>query len=250
MSILSKLFKLNTAASTLKGRKQRQEDAYYISPVKKHQQLIFVADGVGGHKHGEFASNLCVSVFDDAFKNQKSVRKIKDFIHKNVYIIAAKLLNKTEENEDYKSSGTTISGFFINQNQFYTFNIGDSRVYYYTGKSLIRVTKDHSIVQDLVDSGQITEDEAFDHPKRNMMTSAIGQKLNMIKLDIKGPYKIKNGEYLLAFSDGVHDALRDENIKEILAGGGTSKKLAKTIVDSAYLAGGKDNITACVYKHL
>ncbi len=230
------------------GRKANQEDALFVSARKNDKQLIFVADGVGGHGHGDFASMLTVNMFKTAFENN-SIYDISRFLNKSTLNIAEAVLAQGISNPAFKNCGTTISGFLIDRDDFYTLNVGDSRVYLFDNEICKQLTKDHSEVQRLLDLGAITEDEAFTHHRRNIMTSAIGQSIDMIKIDINGPYQINAGEMLLAFTDGVHDALRNNEIISILRQHKNSHDLAKIIVEAAYNAGGKDNITACVYRH-
>ena len=165
-------------------------------------------------------------------------------------MVAATVLNKGIENPDYKNCGTTLTGFYIEGDEFFTINVGDSRVYKYSNRSLKQLTKDHSKVQRLIDTGMITEEEAFTHPERNIMTSAIGQPIEMMTVDIKGPYEINKNEMLLAFSDGVHDALKDHEITAIINEYEDSGILAEIIVDKSFKAGSKDNITVCTYRHI
>lgn len=239
----------DVSSYSIQGRKTSQEDNYYISKEKPETRFIFVADGVGGHKHGEYASQICVDIFSNTFKAASSFVDIPDFLRKTGLVVAASIINKGSQEPDYKNSGTTISGFFVSGNSYYTINTGDSRVYQYSSEILIRKTKDHSKVQRLIDAGIITEEEAFTHPERNIMTSALGQSLDMLNIDIDGPVEIKNGDIMLAFTDGVHDALRDNEIAEIIEKNKRNSDLAKIIVNKAYNAGGTDNITACVYWH-
>ncbi len=259
--MLRKLFRFLSKQSpvisthSIKGRKDKQEDSFYVSETTNSRLLIFVADGVGGHGHGDFASQLTVRIFQDAFHafaHQKVLHKkqIKDFLRKTTLHAAASVLNKTTENEEYKNCGTTLSGFFINQNSFYTVNIGDSRVYTLHNNILTRLTKDHSEVQRLIDLGFISEEESKTHPKKTMMTSAIGQPMEMLAIDIEGPNEIADEQILMACSDGVHDGLPDQEIEKILKQHKNKKDVAKLMVDAAYENGSKDNITACVYKHV
>ncbi len=234
---------------SMKGRKQFQEDAYYQSPKNQNGRIVIVADGVGGHGHGDFASNLCVNYFKNAFENEK----IKDpifFLRTKAMDVATLVLEKGQENKDFKNAGTTLSGFLLQENFFYTVNIGDSRVYKLDKKdNFSRLTKDHSFVQNLIDKGEITEKEAFSHNKRNMLTSAIGQSLEMIKIDISDVQRIEKGDFLFVFSDGVHDALTDEEIKNILIVKKENENIAEIIAEASFDNGGKDNITVCIYKH-
>ena len=114
---------------------------------------------------------------------------------------------------------------------------------------LIRLTDDHSVVQKLINNKEITEEQAFTHPKRNVITSAIGQNLDHIKIDISEEQKIQKDEILLVCSDGLHDALKDNEIRKILFENSNKSNLAKILVEKAYKSGAKDNITICIYKH-
>lgn len=259
--MLRKLFRFLSKQSpvishySVKGRKNKQEDSMYVSAITNNRLLILVADGVGGHGHGDFASQLTVRIFRDAFNefvHRKTLNKtqIKDFLKKTTLHAAAEVLNKTAKNEEYKNCGTTLSGFFIDRNSFYIVNIGDSRVYTLKNNSLNRLTKDHSEVQRLIDLGFISEEESKTHPKRTIMTSAIGQPMEMLAIDVDGPDEIFDEQIFMACSDGVHDSLSDNEIEKLLKQHGKDKNAAKKIVEMAYKNGSKDNITVCVYNHL
>ncbi|MBQ5453917.1 MAG: serine/threonine-protein phosphatase [Bacteroidales bacterium] len=235
---------------SIQGRKPAQEDDFFVSGKKNGRQLLFVADGVGGHGHGDFASGKTVEVFKEAFEELPNEVNVKEFLYSTVLQAAHQVLDKCLEDPSYKNCGTTISGFFVSGNIYHTFNVGDSRVYLFSDGVLSRETHDHSVVQELLDSGQITEDEAFVHPKRNMMTSAIGQNINLMKVDVSEPRELIPGDVLMAFSDGVHDALTDNMIFNIVKEYKNTEGLAKRLVDAAFEAGGKDNITAVVFRYL
>ncbi len=240
----------STGGHSIQGRKPSQEDSYYISEKRDNRQLLLVADGVGGHGHGDFASSLAVDIFKNTFAQNKNFGDIPSFLRKTALVVASMVLQKSLDEPEYKNCGTTLTGFFIDNNKFYTINIGDSRCYHLSKDELIRITRDHSIVQDLLDKHEITEAEAFVHPKRNMMTSAIGQPISMLKIDVEGPKPIDFGEILFAFSDGVHDALTESQIKTIIEKYKKTNELANKLVEASYSAGGKDNITAIYYRHL
>lgn len=240
----------NIESSSIIGRKPNQEDSFFVSEKKFNRQLIFVADGVGGHSHGEFASNKTVEIFKEAFSHISDKDIIPDFLRNTAYQAARAVIEQGEKDFEYKNCGTTISGFFITGNAYYTINIGDSRVYLWNKETLCRETHDHSIVQQLIDCGEITEAQAFTHPQRNIMTSAIGQDLSMMQIEIQGPRSIEHGDILMAFSDGVHDALTDDQIYQIVKHYQTTPGLANALTEAAYNAGGKDNTTAVIYRFL
>lgn len=236
--------------SSLQGRKPRQEDSYFISDVHQGMRLVFVADGVGGHGHGDFASQKTVDIFRNAFQELPADADIPQFLRDTSYKAAEAVLAQTEIDPSFKNCGTTLSGFLVRGSQYYVVNIGDSRVYLWSDHVLSRESHDHSIVQQLLDSGQITETEAFSHPKRNIMTSAIGQSLQMMKVDVSGPRTLADGDILLAFSDGVHDALTDNQIFNLISAHQNTNGLADRITAEAYNAGGLDNITAVLFRYM
>jgi protein phosphatase len=238
-----------TESSTLQGRKPTQEDNFLITGVRHGMRLVFVADGVGGHGHGDFASQTVVDYFNDAFNSLDVDTNPADFLRQTVMQAAQKVLDKSIEDPMYTNCGTTISGFLVVGDDYYTINIGDSRVYLWSEDCLSRETHDHSIVQRLLDRGEITEDEAFHHPQRNMMTSAIGQDLSLMVVDVGKAKRFKHGDILFAFSDGVHDALTDNQIFSMISSYKDTPDLADRLVKAAYNAGGKDNITAVVYRY-
>ncbi len=238
-----------TGSYSIKGRKKNQEDDFYISEDKNGNRLILVADGVGGHGHGDFASKTITELFENKFSETNRFKDIPDFLHKNTRESASLVLEKVTKQPEYKNCGTTITGFFIKENKFYTLNVGDSRVYIYSKRKLTQLTKDHSLVQRMVERGEITEQEAVNHPKRNIMTSAIGQKISQIKIDVEGHYMLEHGDILFAFSDGVHDYLSKKELTELIEANYKNSNLAEVLVNSAYANGSKDNITACFYKY-
>lgn len=240
----------DTDSSSIQGRKPKQEDSFLITNTRHGMRLIFVADGVGGHGHGDFASATVVKYLSDAFDTTTPDTDPIAFLNENVIHAARLVLDKCKEDPSYKNCGTTISGFFVKGSEYYTINIGDSRVYLWSEDTLYRETHDHSIVQRLIDNGEITEDEAFHHPQRNMMTSAIGQDLSLMVMDVSKARQLKHGDILLAFSDGVHDALTDNQIFSLMQRYANDPSLASKITEAAYNAGGLDNITALVYRYI
>jgi protein phosphatase len=235
------------SAKSEKGLKNNQEDSYFISTVIRGCRLIIVADGVGGHGHGDFASEFCVRAFSNEFRNIEKGFSPSGFLEQTSIIIAEKILQKTKEDESYKNCGTTVSGFLLSGSEYYTLNIGDSRVYLFREELLIQLTEDHSLVKKMVKEGLITEEEALVHPKRNIMTSALGQPLEMMTISIKGPQKWMKGDIILACTDGVHGFINDDRLSGVIKKS-PPEALADHIVDYALKSGSTDNITCCCIK--
>lgn len=239
------------AGRKLDGEGQpKQEDAFYISPPSPNGRLMLVADGLGGHAHGEFASNHTLSIFEQALNSlQEPPKDIPFFLRQQAMTAAAQVHRKGIDDPAYYGSGSTLCGFYLLKDQYFLINIGDSRAYLLNDNNiLIRLSKDHSPVQEMLNKGLITEEEAAIHPQRNQMSSAIGMPLEQIRLDINGPFTIEKGEILLTFTDGIHDYLTDSDIQKIILEYATNESLAKTLVQAAFDAGSKDNITACFFR--
>jgi len=210
--------------------------------------LYLVADGMGGHERGDLASSTAVRVI------QESV-PLGEPVEPAVLLEAVRRANDAIRTDDAQNpaalSGTTLTGLAVARSadgtvHWMVVNVGDSRVYSWNGRALSQLTVDHSVVQELVDSGDITSAEAENHPERNTITRALGV-LETVEVDAwLLPYSASS-TYLVC-SDGVTKELGIDRIEDILSShselSGTT--LADAIVDAALLAGGRDNITAIV----
>ena len=253
MSILKKN-KLNrrnhiTGSYSMLGRRKNQEDNYLVTREYDNKRLIIVADGLGGLEYGEYASEQVVEVFKNFFVQINNFSDPETFLSRTALVVASMMMNKALEDEHYKNSASTLSGFLIDKDVFYVVNVGDSRVYMYSNKKLKRMTKDQSYVQFLIDKGVLKEEEAFEHPKKNIVNSIISSKISNMKTDTSGPHKIQAGDILIACTDGVHDALKDSEIENIIKKNAKKDDLAEIIAKKAFDAGSKDNITVCFYRH-
>ncbi len=229
---------------TIAGKKPVNEDSL-LTVQKKRVALVLVADGVGGHGHGDWASRRCVETYQAAFESIDNLNDPEAFLKENAWTVAREVLQKGQNDPAYQNAGTTLTGSLVVEDAYYTINIGDSRTYLYNAqKGLKRLTKDHSMVQEMIDAGTLTEEEALSHPYRARMTSAIGQPLEKIKMDVKGPYPLAPGDWLLSFSDGVHDYLTDAQILQIIQR--RPAHLSRELVERALAIGSHDNITACI----
>lgn len=227
---------------SIAGTKPVNEDSV-LAIQKKKSAMLLVADGVGGHGHGDWASQFCLQQFREAFEKIGNLNDPATFLKENAWKVAEEVLRKGQQNPDFRNCGTTLTGFLVLEDVYYLINIGDSRSYVFNEqKGLKRLTKDHSVVQEMLDAGTLTESEAASHPYRARMTSAIGQPLTMLKMDISGPVSLQPSDVLLAFSDGVHDYLTDDQLLSIMQL--RPQKLTQTIVEKALAAGSQDNITA------
>ncbi|MBE7091567.1 MAG: Stp1/IreP family PP2C-type Ser/Thr phosphatase [Clostridiales bacterium] len=219
------------------------EDFFHIPQNDDDIKMFIVADGMGGENAGEVASCLAVSSIALHIKeNYNSIddiplllRQALNSANKTVYETA-----KTDIN--YKKMGTTVVCAIIKDGLCYVANVGDSRCYIVNENNLQQISIDHSFVQEMVDKGLLSYDEAKNHPNKNLITRAIGVE-RFVLIDVfSKPFK--KGDKLLLASDGLTGMVDYENISSIINNSETCEDAVKNLIDSANEAGGKDNITA------
>ncbi len=211
------------------------QDNFYID---KSAKWAVVADGMGGHKGGETASAMTV---EEIKKSMLQGVGLKESI-----INANALVYKTAvENSGLMGMGTTVVLCEILGSTANIAYVGDSRAYIYSGGVLKQITKDHSIVQQLIDCGTITEEQAKYHPQRNMITRAVGTEKNILVDCVS--QELSNNDYILICSDGLSSYVDENVIKDILANAKTSE-VAEKLIEAANASGGKDNVTAVVIR--
>lgn len=237
---------------SLQGKRSYQQDNFYVSPIVSEARIGLVADGVGGHAHGEFASAKTVEVFKKEFEDfyNSNEGKPEDFLNRTALLAAAKVYNKGMTEKEFFGTGTTLSGFFVVGNIYFTLNIGDSRVYHYSEKEkkLKQITEDHSYVGNLLKEGLLSKEESKVHKMRNIVTSSIGMDLKDLKISIKGGFKLEPGDMLIALTDGVHSVLTNSELEVFFNLNKSKRKLPQLIVEKAYQSGSTDNITAVIFK--
>jgi len=230
-----------------KGVKNNNEDSLLLSE-NDNSVLMLVADGVGGHSNGQYASKRVVSVFEEQLKSFNiDNTSAKDFLVNTTMAITTEIFNKGRYSEEYKNCGSTVSGVLLTGNEYFTLNVGDSRVYLFKKPNDLRkLTVDHSIVQELCFKGEINEEEMKTHPQKNIITSAVGQPLNKITVTIEGPYNLMKSDIILVCSDGVHSVLNDFEIADIISENTGKSDIAEILVKKAISNGSRDNVTACI----
>ncbi len=236
----------------LKRRGQPNEDTLLALPtirtLRKGAQpvgLFVVADGMGGHGNGQEASRLAISSLHDAMQ-LALVDGPEDDIYEELLaegVHTANLAVHQRNRQKQADMGTTITAVLIIGNTAYVANVGDSRTYLYReSDGLIKVTRDHSAVARLVETGAITPDEVYTHPKRNEIYRSLGNSAS-VKVDtFTVPLKV--GDLLLLCSDGLWEMVRDADIERIVeAALPVSSQICDMLVEAALAGGGKDNIS-------
>lgn len=228
--------------------------AFDLRLIRRNQprawSLFIVADGMGGHSAGEVASDLALrgaleivqreylapTVDADAQDKEETLRDVvqRAILQANEYVVR-------EARNRGNDMGTTMTLALIAGDRAIIGNVGDSRTYLLREGKLRRVSRDHSLVQRLVDLGQITPDEVYTHPQRNAVLRSLGDKLN-VDVDVFVE-RLRPGDKLLLASDGLWEMVRDERMEQIIAANPDPQDACQALIDAANAAGGDDNIT-------
>ena len=222
------------------------EDAIYINNegLGGIPNLFVVADGMGGHNAGEVASRKAIAAFCDFLKSNSDFEYIQDLLAQG--LVHANLLvhEEASSNPAYTGMGTTFSACTVANNNLYYAHVGDSRIYIIRQDGISQLTRDHSLVADMVEEGAVTHEEARSHPNKNIITRAVGTD-NHVNVD-KGYFSLDGVKYVLLCSDGLTDMLNDIEIFEILQAKGNLNEKIDSLVNRALQAGGDDNISVIV----
>lgn len=227
------------AAATDTGRRRAANEDSYVA----RSPIFAVADGMGGHSAGDLASAAVVERLAEAiasdFLAPRTVERALERATADISTIAG---------DSELGVGTTVTGAALTLQDrepfFAVFNIGDSRVYSFQRNELAQVTVDHSVVQELVEAGALTRDEAENHPDSNIITRAVG--FNAQPTPDFWLLPLRTGMRLLVCSDGLTKELGDERIRLHMAAGLSAPETAGALIDAALAAGGRDNITTIV----
>lgn len=230
-------------AETDIGRKrQMNQDFVYASdrPVGNLPNLFVVADGMGGHNAGDFASRYGVSVLVETVRKDSNFNPVKILRH-GMEAANTLVLDQARKDAAMAGMGTTMVAVTIVGHYAYVANVGDSRLYIATDK-LEQVTRDHSLIAEMVRIGELTPEEARNHPDKNIITRAIGTA-GEVKIDFFD-VKLEPGNQIVMCSDGLSNMVPDEEIYETIQEKEGNK--AQKLIDMANANGGKDNITVIV----
>lgn len=232
---------LKTFSITDIGQKRKQNEDYVFTseiPVGPLSNLFIVADGMGGHNAGDYASKHAIERIVEEVESSKDspVETLERAIQSaNRYI-----RTKSRENEDMNGMGTTVVAATITDDVMYVANVGDSRLYI-INSGIRQITVDHSLVEEMVRMGGINREQAREHQDKNIITRAIGAE-DELKIDFF-QVRLEKGDFILLCSDGLTNMIEDEEIRMLLLGQKDIVSKAETLVAAANRNGGKDNIT-------
>ena len=227
--------------------RMNNEDACFVIPGS---DVYIVADGVGGNNSGEVASRTAVEniagfVNDNDIRSNTTPEEIFAFVTDAIARANSAIYTMGTGQSRYKGMATTVVLAYIYHGEAYIANLGDSRAYIFRKGEIKRITKDHTYVNELIDKGVITEDEAEFHKQKNVITKALGAEPQVEPDFYKLP--LFSGDILLLCTDGLYGEVGDAKMAQILAEGKNMNDTCADLVDAALQSGGRDNITVvCV----
>ena len=222
-------------------RREVNQDYVYVTdrPIGPFPNLLTVADGMGGHKAGDFASSYTVNVLKDELK-KTPMDKPEEILRSVVSIANHKLIEAASRDIKLEGMGTTLVAATVVGNTLYFANVGDSRLYLINDK-IRQLSKDHSLVEEMVRLGGIKAEEARNHPDKNIITRALGIQ-DEAQLDLF-PFHVEPGDRYLLCSDGLSNMVADEEIQKILGDSPDIEQSGRQLVATANTNGGRDNIS-------
>ena len=246
--ILSTTLPLRCAGLSHIGKvREENEDTFLMDP---ELGLLLVSDGMGGHRGGELASKIVIE--DLPVMIEVSLDKLKvgnpttiRSLFKKAIGEQSRQLNLEGTSETgYRDMGATLVVALLRKERGYIANLGDSRIYRFRTKRLVQLTKDHSVVSELLDKGKIKPEEVENHESQGVITDYMGME-DKARPHIRS-FQLKKGDRLLLCTDGLTDSIDDKAIATILAKNQECKQACQALVDAANDAGGHDNITVVI----
>jgi protein phosphatase len=223
------------------GRQRRSnEDSYHA-----RAPLFVVADGMGGAQAGEVASRVAVEAFQRAL-DDGGARSAEQLLAERVREANARIYEMSQAEQERAGMGTTITAAHVGENEVAIAHVGDSRAYRLRDDELERLTEDHSLVEEMRRRGQLTAQEADEHPQRSIITRALGPEPE-VAVDTHS-WRGAAGDVYLLCSDGLTSMVPEVQVAALLRGAATLQDAGRALIDAANSAGGRDNITVVLFR--
>ena len=238
---------MEVSSATSVGRiRPLNEDSYFVSePDQSGTVLAIVADGMGGHNAGEVASGKAVGIVQKDVLG-KCGKNAKDVLVKAVNDANREIYEMSVNARNLSGMGTTMTACVAEEHNVTAVQVGDSRLYLIRGEKITQITKDHSLVEMLLENGKIKKEEARRHPQKNIITRAVGTD-KTVEADIY-EFRAEAGDVILLCSDGLVNMVEDEEILSVINLSETLNDAANKLVAEAETAGGTDNITVILIR--
>lgn len=212
---------------------------------KDNFRIYVVADGMGGHNAGEVASKLAVETIISFLKPLEDIHNMEDTLKKSVETANERIFQLAKDNETLGGMGTTITACLVKNKEMTVANVGDSSCYIMKHDGITKITKDHSLVQQLIDEGSITEEEAVNHPNKNIITRALGTnfsvEIDIFKVDLSDVNKV------IMCTDGLSNGVNLSEMYDIIINE-NNDNACRRLVELSKIKGSRDNISVIVFE--
>ena len=231
-----------------KGKlRKANEDFFACRKLSGSEYLFVVADGMGGHQAGDVASKLGTLTFARHYKELRAEKvHISDALKESISVANEAILKKASDDLKKRGMGTTFSAIAISNLKAYIAHVGDSRIYIIRNGQMLRLTTDHTFVEKMVEEGRLTQEEARDHPQKNILYMSLGARQSFYP-EISESFDLKEGDIFVLCSDGLNNMVTDAQIKEFAAGY-PPRKAVERLIKLANDNGGVDNITLLIVR--
>ncbi|ETI66913.1 Stp1/IreP family PP2C-type Ser/Thr phosphatase [Neobacillus vireti] len=233
---------------TDRGRiRQNNEDSVGTFVNRDGHRLAIVADGMGGHRAGDVASNMTLTHLQEMWEESEGIQtadQAEAWLKTHILHVNKLLFEHANNNPECEGMGTTIEAVIATQLFSTLAHIGDSRCYILNDTGFQQLTEDHTLVNELVRTGQISKEDAEHHPRKNVILRALGTEPD-VKIDIK-TIMFEEGDFLLLCSDGLSNKVNESFMAAILQNEDSLEQKASTLIDMANENGGEDNITLII----
>ena len=237
---------------TDKGAVRTQnQDCFYLKEIESDLVTVMVCDGMGGHRAGNVASLLAVNVasaYLESLTPEELAEVPNEHLVRGANLANEAVYRKAEQDPDCAGMGTTMVSAIVIGDKAYILNIGDSRAYYIGSEGIVKISRDHSVVEDMVYRGDITPEEARLHPQKNLITRALGGDMR-VEPDLYEK-ELRGGEFLLLCTDGLSNILTDQELLYEVLHGGAPESCCQRMLDLALSRGASDNVTAVLIQRL
>ncbi len=229
------------------GNVRENNEDYFGYYKGSYGEIAIVCDGMGGHKGGKTASRITVEVIKQHFEKLGRNYNERDELKNSLIKANNAIINAASDGNEFKGMGSTAVVLLIRENKAFYAHLGDSRLYLIRNKEITQLTKDHSLVQELVDGEIITEQQALEHPQKNVITRALGDHNKAIPEVVKEPLNIYKNDVFVLCTDGLTNYIKDDEIlKSVL--NNAPQAAANLLIDSTKRKEAKDNITVQIVK--
>jgi serine/threonine protein phosphatase PrpC len=242
MANTKSLYNFSFGNATHVGQIREANEDYFGSFETKNGYVFIVCDGMGGHVGGAKASQIAVGIIRDCLQ-QLDYKTPYEALSQSIVAASDAILAYAVNNPELVGMGTTCVAILLVGSDVYYAHVGDSRIYLYSNKKLTRITKDHSFVQNMIDLGGMTEEQAEKHPRKNEITNALGLKNMKPPTVCTAQIQAAKGDIFLLCSDGLTGMVSNSEIETVLKNSMELQGKANLMIDLANKAGGTDNIT-------